>query len=269
MGPAQTVGTLLADAPSSAPIRDLARPVKEAVANAAGSVVRPAIAKLCVLTTGRTGSDLLVELMDSHPRMRCEKEVLGEPHRDARRFIRGRVLVARLRGEAAYGFKINSLNLRVASRRWNLPTFIRALGEDGFRFVRLKRGNLLRQAISAMRAGETREYHATAPVGTGPITLDPLNVIYLIRNFEVYEDLIDANVQGFPNLLLTYEDDLDDQPAQQDALNRVFSFVGLEPAPVTSPLVKTTPRGLADAVANHEELAAVLRGTRYERFLFE
>ena len=247
----------------------IVRAAKEGLANAAGTIVRPRIGKVCILTTGRTGSDLLVDLMDSHPRMRCEKEILGEPHRDARRFIRGRVLVARLRGEAVYGFKINSLNLRVASRRWNLPSFIKALGADGFRFVRLKRDNLLRQGISAMRAGETREYHVTAPIGTGPMQLDPLNVIYLIRNFEVYEDLIDANVQGFPTLLLTYEEDLEDGPAQQDALNRVFSFVGLEPAPVSSPLVKTTPRGLADAVANHEELAAALRGTRYERFLFD
>jgi hypothetical protein len=260
----------LDDAPPSPPPRDLTRPVREAVANAVGSIVRPKIAKLCILTTGRTGSDLLVELLDAHPQLRCEKEVLGVPHRDARRFIRGRIAVARSRGAAAYGFKINSLNVRVASHRWTLPTLIAALAADGFRFVRLRRANLLRQAVSAMRAGQTREYHATAPVTTGAMHLDPLHAIYLMRTFEVYEDMLDGSTSGCTVLPISYEDDLEDEDARTDALSRIFRFIGLEPvASAPTRLQRTTPRALADAVANHEELTAILRGTRFERFLLD
>ncbi len=228
------------------------------------------IGRLCILTTGRAGSELLVELLDSHPRMRCEGEILENPFRDPLRYIKGRVAVARLRKLDAYGFKINHLNARVGTYRTNLGALVEGLADSGFSFVRLRRANLLRQAISSMRAGATRRYHTrdAAPT-TDAMHLDPVAVIHMMRSIESYEERIDGYVADIACVSLTYEDHLESAERRDETLGRLFALAGLEPVTATSTLQRTTPRGLADSVENHEELTDVLSRTRFACHLFD
>jgi hypothetical protein len=244
--------------------------LRDALVDVAGRLPAPGIRRICIVTNGRTGSELLVDLLDGHPRLRCEGEILGTPRRDPFRFVRGRTIVARVQRAHAYAFKINVTNLHLASRRWTMPTLIDALIADGFGIVRLRRRNLLRQAISTMRAGQTRTFHVTEVVGTRPLHLDPINVVHVMRLFESRDESLDSLLEKVDTVELAYEDDIEPEGRREAALARIFALAGLEPvAAPTSALKRTTPRSLADAVENHNEIRTMLTGTRYERHLFD
>lgn len=249
--------------------RNLSNSLRRRLVYASSLVPTGSMGRLCILTTGRTGSELLVELLDSHPRMRCEGEILQDPFRDPVRYVTGRAAIARLRKHDAYGFKINHLNARVGTYRTTLAQVVRDLADDGFTFVRIRRENLLRQTISSLRAGEEQSYHTREERHREALHLDPVHVIYLMRTIEVYEERIDSYVQDLDCMTLTYERDLESEAARGASLARVFALVGLEPAAVTTTLRQSTPRALADAVANHDELRDVLGKTRFAAYLFD
>jgi LPS sulfotransferase NodH len=236
-----------------------------------GRLPAPDIRRICIVTNGRTGSELLVDLLNGHPRMLCEGEILGTPRRDPFRFVRGRTIIARRRQHVdAYGFKINVHYLALANRRWTMPTLIEALVRDGFGIVRLRRENLLRQAISTMRAGPTRTFHVTEAVRSVPLHVDPINVLSVMRQFESSDEFLDKLLAKVETVEVTYEDDIEPEGRRDATLSRVFTLAGLEPATVPrSALKQTTPRSLTDAVENHQEIRTFLTGTRYEQYLFD
>ncbi len=246
------------------------RSFRNELVHLAGLLPAPRIARLCILTTGRAGSELLVGLLDGHPHMRCEGELLAIPRREPFRFLRGRTRVAWLQRLGAYAFKINAQNLALTSRRWTLPTYVRALIDDGFRIVRLRRTNLLRQALSTMRAGQTQTFHVREAMRAGALRIDPIEVIHVMRRFESRDEYLDDLLRNDDTLELTYEDDIECDDRRADTLARVFTLAGLEPvAALASPLRQTTPRRFADAVENHDEIRSLITGTRYERYLFD
>jgi len=112
-------------------------------------------AGFCILTSGRTGSYLLVELLDSQPKIRCDGEIFAAWRDFPVRLVKGRQKAVRLRGAQAYGFKINTLFLSArflaASPKRGGLELIRHLRDDGVMFLHLRRRNLMRQAVSTMR----------------------------------------------------------------------------------------------------------------------
>ena len=242
--------------------------LRNTLVNAAGVLPRPKIGRLCILTNGRTGSELLVELLDSHPQMRCESEILRDPQRDALRFVRGRVHSAWRHGSKAYGFKFIVGHAASLGWRKDLSGFLTALREDGFVFVRLRRRNLLRQALSNMRARQALEWHTRTESDRGATHVDPVHLIYTMRNLEVLHDYLETALPpDTPLIDLVYEDDLQDEDRREKTLATLFTAVGLEPVPPTSTLRKQTPTALAAIVENLDEVAAALRTTRYAEHL--
>ena len=242
--------------------------IRNGLVNAAGLLPRPKIGRLCILTNGRTGSELLVELLDGHPQMRCESEILREPQRDPLRFVRGRAHSAWRHGAKAYGFKFITGQASSLGWRRDLPGFLRALQADGFVFVRLSRRNLLRQAVSSVRARQVREWHVRTQDERGPSYIDPVQLIFTMRNLELLHEYLGTALPGAP-IDLVYESDLSEEDDRERTLATIFAAVGLEPAAPRSTLHKQTPTALADAISNLDEVAAALRTTRYAEHLEE
>jgi LPS sulfotransferase NodH len=241
--------------------------VRNTLVNAAGLLPRPKVGRLCILTNGRTGSELLVELLDSHPKMRCESEILRDPQRDALRFVRGRTHSAWRHGAKAYGFKFITGQARSLGWRRDLPAFLTSLSDDGFIFVRLRRRSLLRQALSTVRARQARDWHTREEGNRGAAHVDPVQLIFTMRNLESLHEYLDTALPHPPAFDLVYEEDLEDEERRPATLSALFTAVGLEPAAPTSTLRKQTPTSLADAIENLDEVTTALRTTRYARHL--
>lgn len=224
--------------------------------------------KLCILATGRTGTELLVDLLDDHPDIRCESEILRRPTASAWRLIRGREAIARLQGYDAYGFKAVVNQFHSIRPRGRVDLFLRRLDRAGYQLVHLKRRDLLRQAISHMRAEQMDEYHFRS--GSGErlvITADIPDLFWKMRWIEHHEKVLTGLLAEIPHRALCYEDDLEQPDDRDRTIRELQAALGVEPRGVATGLRKIGGRTLADDVTNLDEIVDHLGRTRYSVYL--
>ncbi len=118
--------------------------------------------KFVLFCQGRTGSTLLVDLLNSHPEIQCEDEILNQQrHLFGKkvlwpyRFLRG---MAASRKQQIFGFKVKIYQL--TKHQAILPNdFLDRLERLGYRIVYLSRNNFLEHALSGLTAKQTKQYH--------------------------------------------------------------------------------------------------------------
>jgi LPS sulfotransferase NodH len=223
--------------------------------------------RFVIVTPGRAGSELLTDLLNSHPDITCEAEILQERTLRPERFVAGRSAKAGVAGAQAYGFKIHCghFGYQVLRER---PDFLRSLADAGFQLILLRRDNLLAQAISSTVASRTRWHWrgADRPTFTA-LGIDPVEVLMMAYLFEESDQFLQAALEDLPHLTLTYEYDLLDASAQQATVDRICGHLGLRRAPTASDHVRFTPKRLSETIANYHDVAQVVATTRFGRFL--
>lgn len=218
--------------------------------------------RFVIVTTGRTGSELLVSLLDSHPQIICDSEILSIPRAHPGRFVLRRSSLARAR-RCAYGFKLVAEHARLQSPH-DREGFLRGFAERGFRIIVLERRDLLQQVVSSVRGIETQHHHRQRDHQEfRPMRVDPVAVLCALAWFEDAVSFVRTALAGAPVLDLVYEDDLLDPECQQRTADRVCDYLGLPPARVQTDLVKIAPRSVADQLENFDEVAALLSQTRF------
>lgn len=223
--------------------------------------------RFVIVTPGRTGSELLVDLLNSHPDIVCEPEILIERRAMPERFVSGRATKAALSGAKAYGFKIHCGHFGYQMLRERHQYLSQVAGE-GATVIFLRRENLLAQAISASLAGQTRWHWRRQDGGRfAPLEVDPVEVVMMLHLFEESDQFLANLVAPVPHLRLSYEGDLIEPTAQQATVDRICREFGLPGAAVSSDLVRLTPRRLEDTLSNFAEVAEVVRLTRFKRWL--
>ena len=231
-----------------------------------GRPVRPFL----IVSPGRAGSELLVSLLDSNPAIGCDGEVLLVPRFDAQRLLRGRRVVARIKGWQAYGAKIISSQLTDV-QRVDPNRFLRTLEQDGWQIIWLWRRNFLEQAMSYVHAARSGHLHHSAATSGGfaATTVDPMMILSLLWLYEDRHRLDREMLDGVAYTELVYEDDLADGADHQRTVDRLCALLGVPAHRVTTPLVKFQARSQRQSIANYAEVCSVLAGTRYAHFLSE
>jgi LPS sulfotransferase NodH len=227
-------------------------------------------AMFVIVCLPRTGSELLVDLLDSHPAIRCESELLRDPMRNAASYLRGRAAIARRRGERAWGAKIVYHQLSWYPERYGTPAaFLGRLDRAGFRIISLARRNPIEQAMSALQAIQDDRYHYRAedPGGGARLVVAPEALISMLWTLEEQETARRRALDGIDAFEVVYEDDLEDGARQQSTVDRIATWLGLERAPVASTLERRTLPRLADRLDDYPAVARALAATRYGRFL--
>jgi hypothetical protein len=222
--------------------------------------------KFLLVGDGRMGSELLIDLLGSHPRVRCDGEVLDLPIARPARYVECR---ARLARRPVYGWKLLTYQLERIHARLGAETFLADLAAAGWRIIHLKRRNLFRQAVSAMVAVQRRQWHSKRgdePL-PGRLALDADQLLARLDALRQRAAVEASALHGLRRLNLTYEDDLMRPELHQATAEKVFSFLDLEPAPVASAYVRITPRRTADFISNYDQIVETLRGTEFERWL--
>jgi len=244
------------------------RVVNEAKVYAASVLPTPIERRCVVVARARTGSTLLMSLLDSHPRMVGDGELLTRRRASPGRYVLGaeRVAARRKPGARAYAFKVLGYQLVRIQHSRHVSTLVPYLHGRGWDVVHLVRSNVLKQVLSNMAAKQTK-YHYRQKSLHEPLAIDTkelqTRLAVASRAAEVERRIL-GNV---PHMLLTYEDDLEPPESQQRTADRIFTQLGLPTHAVETPLVKALPTRIADIVANYRDVAMTLRGTEFERFL--
>jgi hypothetical protein len=227
---------------------------------------------------GRSGSVVLGNLLSQHSRLRWDGEIF-EPGRhllargsDPIRFLKRRMALA---GRHSYGCELKFFHARLIGMKFSaLFDHFEAVGFD--KFIVLRRENTLRKIVSSVVLHEIGRTHVSQGASTQPhsVRIDVGGVRIdrdrkpLIEYLEDYADRfteLDRLLGPREVLRLTYEEHIAEDPVC--GYREVCRFLGTEPESVRISYAKTNPFPLSEIVINLDDVARVLRGTRFEWML--
>ena len=224
-----------------------------------------------LFSQARSGSQLLRGLLNQHPQLWCEGEVLL-------RFVQTRwprllFPASYLEGLASrcsvtvYGCLLRQSQLwRCCAEPQGLP---RELAQRGWLLIHLQRRSRLRLALSFLRARELQRWHLerSSRAAQDRPYIDPRALLDYLRWTDQARHFEDRALAGVAHLKVRYEEDLEPQLQHQATADRVFAFLGLPSVAVQAPLRRTGEGRLRDLVSNWQQLVEVLRETSYAQEL--
>jgi LPS sulfotransferase NodH len=243
-----------------------ARAYAESLSPASGDLTR-----FLIMTSGRSGSELLVSLLDSHPQIACDGEILARKRLSPTRFVAGRAARAQRQGMSAYGLKVQPQHLHEVQQLSGADQWLRALSADGWHVIRIRRRNRLHQAVSMLRAQLTQWHvHAHETFDSAePLELNPLMVVGTMYFIERMETQVDHYVDGIEHIDLSYEENLRDRIDQEATVKRLCRQLDVTEMAGTSTLVRNSSATLGDLIKNYDEVAVEVRQSRFAEFLVE
>jgi LPS sulfotransferase NodH len=216
---------------------------------------------------GRSGSTLLVDLLNSSSEVYCEGEILERSVPFPAAYVRARSTVS---PKPIYGFKVKIYQLTSDQGLRDPRRFLDVLHRDGWKVIYLWRANVLRQAMSNVIAERRQLYQITNGQPSPAIERMAVDVDLLMRRMQGRTRFLrdEADVlRDFPHVAVQYERDLLDSSAHQRTLDRLFDFLSTPRVPVSTRLARINDRRLSELVSNFDEVRARLGGTEYEGLL--
>lgn len=282
---ARDVGRILRQRPHSTTRADLGPRAAWGSPTTTSTDQSPAMPRpFLVLGTARTGSNLLVELLNSHPRLLTAGELFqpdvnadniagaGLPEgfavatylemrqHDPGACIRHLRSLGAARGAAAVGCKLFHHHTVADNRLVDS-----LLGMPDLRLIHLSRLDHVARYLSLQRAELSGTWYTTADQSPTkrsrePIHLDPRLMLHDLELTESLETRIRETFAGFPSLDVSYEDLVADREGQ---MRRIFDFLGVEHVAPSSQSLKTGESDPRVMIANWEALESMLAGTRW------
>jgi hypothetical protein len=221
----------------------------------------------------RSGSTLLKELLNSHPDITCDGELLtmGWKYLDHPLTIK---LISkypypyfnlrRLRsGSPVYGFKFMIFNSRKPGK------VLQHLVRNHWKLIHIHRNNILKQSLSNIIAKETRHWHLKE--GESPpdyrLEIPPEKLLGELNTRKIWSERGNRFLEGIPHLRLDYESDLEEEENWSRTAARLFSYLDLEYQPVSSRINKTDPRPYREVISNYDDLITSLEKSNYGHLL--
>ena len=224
--------------------------------------------RFIILAEGRSGSTLLVSLLNSSSQIYCDGEILNRsPVLLPRLFID---MQASCCQTSVYGFKLLDYQLEKVQNVKNPEQFLLKLYESGYKFIYLTRCNRIYHALSQINALQKNKFHHRLGDGELEYRQIKVDIHKLIDTMDVTEATTKRFKSFFtqvPHLSLTYENNLQEGTSHQTTADQVFSFLGIPSTAVTVNLVKLMPSSLPDMIENYEELVKAVKVTKYAHFL--
>ncbi|HEX7034356.1 MAG TPA: Stf0 family sulfotransferase [Pseudomonadales bacterium] len=220
-----------------------------------------------VITRSRTGSNMLISLLNSHPEIIAKGELLARLKGGSHEEILRTKLIPRRRTRAI-GFKLFYYHPMDHGREEVWESLV---SDPALRIIHLKRRNVLRTCVSRAIAEKqdvwkerTTEVKATAREKAVHLSYDEL--VEAFQKTREWEEHTDRLFSGHPRLEVVYE-----QMAQTPVptFSRVAAFLGVQDHTPSTDLVKQNPEPLSQLILNYEELRTRFEGTPWEVYFEE
>lgn len=227
--------------------------------------------RFILFTQGRSGSTLLEQLLNNHPSIRCDTEILNRTFFGRvvvpRAFIEGR---ARCMRSEAYGFKLHLTHLTDDQDIRDPGRFLLDMHHCQWKIIHVVRDNLFRQALSNCVAKQTGVWHRSKDqTGSRPpaVTIDGNQLMTAIRwraNQLAREQQL---IQDIPHLGINYERDLLNNEQHHTTANRLFAFLELPEHPVSATLKRTSRDDPSEYIANYHEVIDLLAASEFAHYV--
>jgi hypothetical protein len=216
--------------------------------------------KFIIFGERRSGTTLLKQLLDSHPQIVCDGELLNI--NDG--YVKNRLLMkvvwhlpiqyftyrATLSNRPCYGFTM------LFDQHNKMLSLLNILSSKGWKIIHIYRENTVQQALSYLVAYKTNHWH----LWPGKKTEIP-KVAISTRELKERINLFDGNkaiekqwLIHFNHFEVNYEKNLAEKSQWQQTADNIFAFLGIEPAHVSATLNKTYPLPYSEMIENYDEL---------------
>lgn len=227
--------------------------------------------KFIVLSSQRSGSTLLCELLDSHPGIHVSKELFKfygpgrnfvEDRFDPRDGSAGQYLekfyVSDNSGLHAKGFKLMLDQLR------SNPDIETWMSEQQVSVIHLERTNLLKQYVSRISARGSGIYHTEKSLELDPLILPVNNIVEELERLHQEREELRHIASRHHSITLTYEDLVG---CRDQSMDRIHAFLEIDRhTHLDSPLVKILKQDLNHSVLNYHQIHSVLSQTPFVEY---
>ena len=239
---------------------------------------------LLVICHGRTGSNFLLWMLESHPHIAQISEPFGT-NELVHPWVVSRIRefgpleylkhgLRRKSNERVKAFKFLYLQFETDfAKQWGIPDLedIRKYLSNtlDMKVIHLKRRNKLESLISLRLAQITKKYILTNPqkrVNDIQIELTPDECFSEFEKVTAFEEYYSALFAGHP-LLEVYYEDLCINPQAEG--KRVLEFLELKEFPLQERTVKQNIRPMREVLKNYDELKEYFSGTVWENLFSE
>lgn len=223
--------------------------------------------RFIVLTRDRTGSNMLTQSLNSHPRVAADYEIFAKLRGRTEREILDRAFGRQPFYICAKGFKIFYYHPQDAecSQVWDMLAAI-----EGLHVIHLKRRNILEALVSERLAYVTGVYGVRTEQEAAAYRRSIPKVQFTVEGLErgfrrtrQWERDGIARFSGRPIIEIEYEQLVADMPGQ---FRRITDFLGVSPRPARTDFKKQGKRNLRKIVRNYDELAAAFADTEWAPF---
>lgn len=224
--------------------------------------------RFVVLSRSRTGSNMLISLLNSHPNINVEGEIFGRLNGQNYNKVLSVAFGKQSRHIKAKGFKIFYYHPidDPESNIWN-----DLVNMDELHVIHLKRRNILRTLISRKLAATSDVWQTTN--SSAKSVVDSKQVFFtveeLVEGFEEtrqWEKNGEEMFKGHNVLSIYYEDLVDDA---ESSFNELSNFLDVDYIKLETNLKKQNPEKIFDLISNYEELREYFSGTEWQIFFEE
>ena len=224
--------------------------------------------RFIVLTRSRTGSNLLVSFLNSHPNISAEGELFNRLNGRNYEKILATVFASQPYQTKAKGFKIFYYhpNDDDASKLWH-----DLVNMDNLYVIHLKRRNILRTLVSRKIAELRRQWQVvdSSDIESKQKRRVRLTVEELLNGFQSTRNWESAGDEMFSEhpLMPVYYENLVEEP--EAIFEEISGFLGVRYVQPQTPLKKQNPEKTSELVVNFEELKDAFTGTEWQPFFEE
>jgi len=210
--------------------------------------------KFLIISRARSGTSLLRDLLNSHPDINCEAEILASARLFPKTHIHHRV---KKHDRPVYGAKILSYQMVQVHGIAEPEEFFRHFHDQGFKFIHLKR-NTFWQTFSLFKATSTGVFHTDRHkvTKTKAVEVDIPDFIARLRWSDALLQYETAGLKDIDPLDIDYDTELSQPEFFQATAARIFDYLNVSEHPVETTLRKVLPTRPDDVILNFDALVA-------------
>lgn len=234
------------------------------------SVLNSTLPRFVIFGQGRTGSTLLVDLLNRSTDVFCDGEILSRWSFSPSARIAKRV---ELCGQSVYAFKLLSYQLDMVQAYSRPSGLLEWLEDNAFNVVYLTRDNVVMHALSQIRARQSGFHIHGKEAGDRAkrkVLLSPerAELDWWLTRLNARKRYEQELLAGRRYLTLEYEVDLECSGNWGETLAKISKHVGLEITSQPSTEYQKINRNRLEAiVSNAADIRAWLSNTEYEKYV--
>lgn len=224
--------------------------------------------RFIILSGGRRGSHLLIDLLNSHTDLHVDGAIL---HTETvpvmawpRLYLHGREHSHR---QETYGFKaaINQLK----RQRIDPQSFLEEFTQAGGKIIHLNRSNVLRSVVSREIAHIRGRHQDTVdnPLQGQTFHIDCSDLVSRLEDKVSQRESEAELLRNLDHIVINYENDLLLSERHQATCDRIFQYLDRASQPVIASQTKRSPPDLRDVISNYNEVASIVQQAKLGHLL--